>query len=233
MLVFAGIFIYNIGIPPRRTLFSKIKPFEKGTRFGALFCMLNFFHDHSRVIIRLTANQFGAAFFGIALGLAASPSNRMLSLVTSVFSVLFWIFLNHTVLWEDGAKCRIRVDAGRAKYNPLVGLWICVIAGIPNLLLGVIVAVTRFLGSADGPFGFAWAGSVNAFANVIARIWQGMYLGILQFIDAGNHYLLLLTPLPAILFGFISYWLGLKNFRMFGIFTLKKPDGKGTNKKNK
>ncbi len=214
--------IYNIV-----KLLSYFHPvFRKDRVPDARICMLNFYRDHSRVILKLISNQFGAAFFAIALGLAASSSNTVLFLCTSIFSILFLLFLNHTVLWEDGAKSRIRVDAGREKYNPLTGLWIGVCAGIPNIILSVITAITFFLSAKDGPFAWEWAGNICGIANVIARLWQGMYLGTVQFLAPGNHYILLLAPLPTILGCFISYWLGLKNCRMFGIFTLERPDGK-------
>ena len=189
-------------------------------------CMLNFIREHSRVITKLISYQFGSAFLALALGFAVPSENTALQLCTSIFAILFMVYLNHTVLWEHGAKNRIRVDAGRAKYDPLTGLFIGLVAGIPNIFLGVVVAITRFLALADGPFGWEWAGGVNFLFNWIARLWQGMYLGIIQAVAPGSHYILLLTPLPAILFAFLSYWMGLQNFRMFGIFTLKRPEEK-------
>lgn len=183
--------------------------------------MLNFFRDHSRIIMKLISNQFGAAFFGLALGLAVSSSNSVLFLCTSIFSILFLIFLNHTVLWEEGAKSHIRVEAGRERYNPLTGLWLGVYAGLPNLILGVLTALTRFMGGTDG-LGWGWAAAINGFCNAIARIWQGMYLGTIQYIAPGSHYILLLTPLPTILACWLSYWLGQKDYRIFGIFTLER-----------
>lgn len=192
----------------------------------AQVCMINFCRDHSRVIVKLISNQFGAAFFALALGLAVSSSSTVLFLITSLFSICFLLFLNHTVLWEHGGKNRIRVDAGRAKYDPFTGLWIGLIAGIPNILFSVVAALTHFLSVADGPFAWEWAGNVCAVFNVLARLWQGMYLGAVQFIAPGSHYILLLMPIPTILGCFVSYWWGLKNFRIYGIFTLKRPEEK-------
>lgn len=184
--------------------------------------MLNIFREHSRPLIRMNANQFGAAFLGIALQLAVPLSSQTLLLVTSIFSVVFLLFLNHTVVWEEGAKSRIRVDAGRAKYDPMTGLWIGIAASLPNIILGVLAALTYFCSLADGPLAWEWAGNVNAVVNVIARIWQGMYLGILSCVDAGNHYLLLLTPVPVILAAWLSYWIGLKQWTLSKMFKLKK-----------
>lgn len=183
--------------------------------------MLNFYREYSRVIGKLILNQFGAAFLAIMLGLAADELNSTLFLITSIFSVCFLLYLNYTVLWEEGAKSRIRVDSGREKYNSFTGLWIGLIASIPNILFGIITAVTCFLGSSNGPFAWEWAGNINAVVNILARLWQAMYLGIIAAIDAGNHYLLLLTPIPIILGAWASYWIGLKNRKMFGVFQKK------------
>jgi len=183
--------------------------------------MLNFYREHSRIIANLTAYQFGSAFFAIMLVLAIPDENLTMHLCASIFSVVFLLFISHAALWEYGAKNRIRIDAGRAKYDPQTGLLIGLAAGAPNILLGVIIAITAFLGSANGPVGWEWAGNVCGFANVIARFWQAMYLGIIRTVADGSHYIFLLTPLPSILGCFISYLLGLKNFRMFGPLTPK------------
>ena len=190
--------------------------------------MLNFCREHSRVITKLISYQFGSAFPALALGLAVPSNNSVLLLCTSIFSIFFLLYLNHTVLWEHGGKNRIRVDAGRARYDPFTGLWIGLIAGIPNLLFSVVTAVTYFLSSANDPFGWEWAGNVCGVFNVLARLWQGMYLGTVQFIAPTSHYILLLVPIPTILGCFLSYWLGLRNFRMFGIFTLRRPEEKNS-----
>lgn len=196
--------------------------------------MLNFYRDHSRVIGKLILNQFGAAFLAIMLSLAASQINDTLFLFTSIFSVFFLLYLNYTVLWEEGAKSRIRIDSGREKYNAMTGLWIGIYASIPNILLGVIAAITRYLSWIDGPFAWEWAGNINVPANILARLWQAMYLGILAAIDKSNHYLLLLIPIPVILGAWLSYWIGLKNRKMF-VFLSGKGSKKGSsgNKRTK
>lgn len=181
--------------------------------------MLNIFREHSRTITRMTANQFGAAFLGIALQLAIPTSNRSLLLITSIFSVVFLLFLNHSVMWEEGAKSRIRADAGREKYNPLTGLKIGIAASLPNIILGVIVAVTFFFNRLTE---IEWIGTISAFMKAIAFLWQGMFIGIVVTIDASNHYLYLLTPLPVILAAWLSYWIGLRQWTLAKVFKLKK-----------
>ena len=193
---------------------------ERAAPSGAYLCMLNFFREHSRTIRRLNLYQFGAAFLAICLGFAVK--DLTLFMLTSVFSVLFLLYLNHTVIWEEGAKNRIRVDAGRAVYNPLVGLWIGIAASLPNLILGVLTALFYFLGSTDAPFAWEWAGNTAFVIGNIAKVWQFMYFGIIRALVPNNPYIFLVIPFPTILACFFSYWLGLKQWRFPSLFKLKK-----------
>ena len=176
--------------------------------------MLNFFREHSRTIIRLTSNQFGAAFLAIALGLAVPSENMQLLFWTSIFSVGFTLYLNHTVVWEEGAKSRIRVDAGRERYNPLTGLWIGIIASLPNIILGVLTAVGFFLGNPEGFLGWSFAAKLSDITGAIAFLWQGMYIGIIRYIFPTSTYIYLAVPIPVILGCFASYWMGLRQWRL-------------------
>ena len=196
-------------------------------------CMLNIFRDHSRTIRRLTAYQFGSAFLAILLDLAVPDSNRTLLLITSIFSSCFFLYLNHTVVWEEGAKSRIRADAGRAKYSPVTGLLIGIAAALPNILLGVLTSLFYFFGNTEGLFGWEWAGNASFIIGNIAKFWQFMYLRIIYALSPNNPYIYLAVPIPMILGCFVSYWLGLRQWKFTSLFKLKKKDEKNTAAKTK
>ena len=183
--------------------------------------MLNFFRDNSRILSKLLSNQFGAAFFSVMMLLAIPDTSATLGLVVGIFCVLFLAFLNHVVLWEDGASCRIRADAGREKYNPLKGLYLMLTASIPNFVLAILCALGAFLST---EIGWGWTSALYKFSNVLLRFWEAMYVRILQAIGGSNPYLWLIAPVPVILLGFISYWLGLANCRAAGVFSGPKTD---------
>lgn len=174
--------------------------------------MLNFFRDNSRIISKLYFYHFGAAFFSIMMILAVPDDNVTLGLAIGIFCALFLIFLNHVVLWEEGALGRLRADAGRAAYNPLKGLYIMLAVNFPNFLL----AILYILGSKAGPFG--WDSGILDFFRVIMLFWEAMYVRVMQAIGT-SPFLWLLAPVPAILLGFISYWLGLAGCRAAGVFS--------------
>ena len=174
--------------------------------------MLNFLRDNSRILSKLLFYQFGAAFFSGMMILAVPDNSTTLGLVIGIFCAFFLVFLNHIVLWEEGATCRLRADAGRAAYNPLKGFFLMLAVNVPNYLLTVLY----ILGSKAGPF--AWDSVILKIATAIMMFWEAMYVRVMQAIGE-IPFLWLLAPVPAILLGFISYWLGLTNCRAFGVFS--------------
>ena len=72
--------------------------------------MKNFFSEHSYSMVKMFLNQFAISIFGTMLALAASSGkNDTLLLLSSIFSIFFYMFLLYTMTWELGAKEKIRV----------------------------------------------------------------------------------------------------------------------------
>ena len=184
--------------------------------------MREFWNDNRQTIVRLILNQFGAAVMGLLIT-AAAASNDKLMLGASVFSTIFYLVLLYCVIWERGGKERIRIDGGRAAWKPLYGLYMGLLANIPNFLLAVLVLIGKIFGTVDGPFGYEWAGNLYAIANVITRLWNAMYLGLIQTYSPYNPIIHFLDILPALAVCTLGYYLGLKNMRLFSIFDLKPP----------
>ena len=184
--------------------------------------MREFWNDNRQTIVRLILNQFGAAVMGL-LVTAAAASNEKLMLGASVFSTIFYLVLLYCVIWERGGKERIRIDGGRAAWRPLYGLYMSLLANIPNFVLAVLIFIGKIFGSIDGPFGYEWAGNLYAIVNVVTRLWNAMYLGLIQTYSPNNPVIHFLDILPALFVCTLGYYLGLKNKRIFSIFDLKPP----------
>ena len=184
--------------------------------------MREFWNDNRQTIVRLILNQFGAAVMGL-LVTAAAASNEKLMLGASVFSTIFYLVLLYCVIWERGGKERIRIDGERAAWKPLYGLYMSLLANIPNFVLAVLIFIGKIFGSIDGPFGYEWAGNLYAIVNVITRLWNAMYLGLIQTYSPNNPVIHFLDILPALFVCTLGYYLGLKNKRIFSIFDLKPP----------
>ncbi len=193
------------------------------THYERITSMKEFWSENSKTITKLLLNQFGAAFMGLMITAAAS-SNEWLRLFASCFATIFYLVLIYNVIWERGGQDRIRVDGGRAAYRPMTGLLISLVANIPSIILGVFTIVGKIFGSTTGPFGYEWAGNLYAISNVLTRLWNAMYVGIIQTYSPNNHIIHLLDILPALFVTGLGYYLGMKNVRILSIFELKRPE---------
>ena len=182
--------------------------------------MKQFFVNHSYNMVKMFLNQFAIGLFGITLALAAKMAkNDILSIVTSVFSIIFYLFLQYIAMWKVGATDRLSADLGKFKkdYSIPVKMWL--LSNSLNLFLALLITLRALLPDV------AFIYSVGGFANVVKRIIEGMYMGILAIrVDGQPLHLFwfvhFLTTLPALLVIFGAYVLGFNNFKLF------KPEGK-------
>lgn len=169
---------------------------------------------------KLILNQFGAAMLGIMLSSAAMQS-RLLNFLTSLLAIFFYLFLQYTAIWETGAKDRIRVDGGRAAENKQRGLYAAVLANSPNILFAVLIIVLTTVGVLTQ---WSWAGEGAVIFTFIARLWQGMYNGVINFVipQGLNEAQTILSTLiyiaiilPSLAVNAIGYRMGYMNRRIF------------------
>ena len=175
--------------------------------------MKKFFHDYSYSIVKMFVNQFAIAIFGIALFTPTFNTMTTLNLITSIFAVIFYLFLIYVLTWEIGAKDRISVDVGKKPYRPYTGLLLSLIANIPNLLLAIFCTVTELINPAKQ----FWA---------IPTLLNGMYWGIIRNVKlplgAGGAFVSIsefaitfyLMIVPALVTCWIAYFMGFKNIRI-------------------
>lgn len=200
--------------------------------------MKSFISENFKVIKKLLIYQFGAAFFGI---LVNSSAGRLpwLNWLTGILAVLFYIYLLYSAVWEEGARDRIRVDGGRMTRDDFKGLKIALVANIPNIIIGVVMAASTIVNVAASA---QWAGNVAAVANAVGVLWEGMYVGIItaifpQFDYVANAVITLssaqiiirsvtfiLIVLPALISCFAAYKLGYNGVAII------KTSGKNDNK---
>lgn len=179
--------------------------------------MRDFFGKYSYGIVKMFVNQFAISIFGSVLAMAtASAGNDSLTLIVSCFAVLFYLFLIYTMTWEIGAKDKISVDVGKAKYKPCTGLLMALVANIPNFIIAVVYTVAYPAMNSAG-----WAGNMAAVAKLASVIIQGMYLGCISIIKIGGTsmdrlwWTYFLIILPSLAVSFAAYCLGQKNFKLF------------------
>ena len=193
--------------------------------------MKKFFREGFDTILKLMVTQLGMTMFGIMMvftaygidGTITRVDGKVVSfgpmfLIVSIFSILFYLFLLYTHIWEKGAKDRIKVDSGRMKKQTLKGLYYSLVANSLNILLGLIMCITYFFCDfVNAPDSAAC--QIFGISNDIARTIQGMYNGLILYISPNGTtpppILFLLIVLPALAVTAFGYYRGFSNKRFF------------------
>ena len=178
-----------------------------------------FLKKYSDQIFKLVLNQIAMTFFGLIVSLATSE-NDTLFLLSSIFAILLYLFLEGSVLFELGEKDNIRVEAGHIAPMPLKGLWIALAANGVNLLLGILSEV-GYLISAGGEFPH-WAAQMREVCNIIARFIQSMYAGLIYTYAPHNPIALVLIVLPSLGICALAYFCGAKGFYLSKLLGIRK-----------
>lgn len=188
--------------------------------------MKEFFNNYSYSAVKMFVNQFAISIFGATLSMATTSSgNDTISIVVGVLSTLFFLFLIYTLAWELGAKDRISVDIGKKKKLIHTGLFVSLIANIPNLLIAILYVISY-------PFSTTqqWAGAVCGIIRLITILLQGMFFGITTSIEIGGTTLNFLPityfaiMIPSLLTSWFAYYLGFKNRKLISLFSYQAPD---------
>ncbi len=184
---------------------------------------MKFFRQNSHLIMRLFVNQIGITFFALVLTMAvARMENDSFKLWVSIFSILFYLCLIYSVMWEAGAANAVPVEAGRMKRDRLFSLKASLFASVPNLVLAFFMLVFFLLGFAASQ---SWAGGVYGVLHIIAGLFEAMYVGLFAAILEGFAgtsqqlvacLLYLASSLPMILVSVGAYALGFRNIRLLG-----------------
>lgn len=181
--------------------------------------MKDFFERYSYQSVHFLLNQVAIGLFGVVLSLAAGMAeNDGLKIVTSVFSIIFFLFLQFAAAWKVGAEDRVSVDLGKRQKDIFLPIKMWALANSVNYLLAIIITVANVFPS-EG-----FMATVGAIASTITLIAEGMFTGIISFSVGGqplNSYwfIYFLTPLPSLLAIVAAYFCGLNNINFGGLFS--------------
>ena len=186
--------------------------------------MKEFWNENKKIIRKLILNQFIAAFFGLTLVLSASAADSIkdkLEMLMSIIAVLFFMFLIYNILWEKGGEDRIRIDGGRQRYSVLKGLWISLIANIPNFIIASVIIIAKPFAETQ-----SWAGTMYLVGRTASLIWEAMYAGLIGYFAPFNPIAHLLIIFPSLLTCTLAYYFGVNNKRLFGFLASRKKEAK-------
>jgi len=193
---------------------------------------MKIFKENSYDIVKLYINQIGITIFSMFLYTAVAMIEdqvlfEQLRLVVSIFSILFYLSLIYNVVWEIGAKDKIRIDGGRMSPCKHKAFVMSIFANIPNFVLAGFAAIFVALGlltKNDGLY------SVFFIFYFILKFHSSMYMGCIQALTPNDpnvvdyndclieSILFIVFPLISIAVAHFSYQLGLKDKRLFAFF---------------
>ena len=189
--------------------------------------MKHFFQKYSYCMVKLFITQCVIALFGnvIALAGAKSESNTF-TLITSIFSICFYIFLVYVYMWEIGSKDKPAIDGGREKLSLSTGLFIGLGAQIPNYILAIIHAAlfpiaTRVEGVAS---------TICGISRIVMLFVNGMYSGVMSVIKIGGSslhgywWVFFIITIPAVITAMIAYYLGAKDLHFTRLLIPVNPE---------
>ena len=186
-------------------------------------------------MVKMFLNQFATAIFGFVLVMASGyAKNVALRNVTSICSIIFYLFLLYTMTWDIGFADRVSVMSGKQKRNLWTGALICLCANIPNLIFAFFITLASW-------FNVEFFASIAAFCTGAALLLEGMFTGLLANSIGGvalnsHWFMYFVITLPAIITCGIAYVTGLYDKKMTTLFNPLYPEsdrepGRGQKKK--
>lgn len=101
---------------------------------------MNTLKKYSYDIVKLIMDQICIAMLGLVMTMVSSGNDKAY-LITSILCVVFYVYILYVMMYETGKKDKPAIDGGRAKFNPLKGLWISLGANAVNIICGIMIAV--------------------------------------------------------------------------------------------
>lgn len=190
-------------------------------------------------IVKLYVNQIGIMIFSTFLYTAIGfveeePLGTNLITAVSVFATLFYFVLIYYVMWEIGAKDKIRIDGGRYTAPRAKGFLMGLFANVPNFLFSGITIILLLVYNA----GATGVSDPLGVFDIIMRFHESMYMGFIRgitpseavtnginFSDCMTESVLFFAlPLLSAAVMHLAYTLGSKDKKLFG--SNKKSDKK-------
>ena len=182
--------------------------------------MKDFFSRYSYQTVHLFLNQVAIGLFGMVLALASAnmAESDGLKIVTGVFSVLFFLFLQFAAAWRVGSEDRVSIELGKRKKDVWVPVKMWALANSLNFLLALFISLGMLFSNV------AVFSTLGGIAAPIKLIIEGMYTGLLSISVGGaplNSYwfMYFVTPLPALAAIVAAYLCGLNNINFGGLFS--------------
>jgi len=190
--------------------------------------------ENSNVIVKFWLTHVVMSILGIMVGLAVlalegdTQGISLISFVGSAFTIGFMCFMHYDDMYFIAVKEGIKSRAEGKKLDLWKGLKLSLIAYAPVILVGFIAIVTTTFASDVQNSGVV--------PMLLYYVLQGSFLGLYKIhAYCGVAFYVIITLLPAIIAGTLSYALGLKDKTLRGVMgmNVKPPYDGPVQKKNK
>ena len=192
---------------------SQFAPRSRAAQIGEPMKFKEFWKTYSREIAKLLTTHFALAIFSILcssifLVVEYTQTMKLVGIVISLFVFAFYYYLVRSQMWNLGAKDKLKANGGRGKLNSLTGLYLGLISSIPSFIFNIIYIISHFYQD------YAGFKNVYAVSYCIELIWDAHAIG-LRLATESPFAFLSASILPA-LFAGLAYYLGTKEFSLFG-----------------
>ena len=176
--------------------------------------MTNFFKKRSYDLVIMFVTQLAISVFGLALAFAVPVNHEALRIGTSVFSVLFYLFLIYMRVWDLGYKDHNAFRRGEKGLSRLDGLYMGLGANAINFIVALLILAGWFLENQT-------VDAIAGGATVAALLSEGMYIGILSTTVNGVAlnsvaYMYFVITIPMIVTATLAYLAGSHDFKILG-----------------
>lgn len=173
--------------------------------------MTTFFKKRSYDLVCMFVTQLAISIFGLSLALAVPRNQEALRIGTSIFSIIFYLFLIYTRVWDLGYKDCAAFGRGTSGLSRLEGLYMGIAANTVNFITATLMILSSFIKNE----------TFDAVAGLVSLLPQGMYIGLLAvevngrvLNSIGIMYFVITVPL--IITSALAYLAGSHDFKIFG-----------------
>lgn len=167
---------------------------------------MTMFADPKYETAKLFLNQIVISVFGLVTVMATTASVP-LTIVCAVLGIGLYVFLIYNMMWEIGAKDRIKADAGRYEYKAVKPFKMALIAGSLNFTGGLLCLLSLIPDSV--------CKSIAGVSSSVCKLLWGQFLGAVKLMNMlENPFVWLVAAIFAVLITVLGYNAGFRGFSL-------------------
>ncbi len=183
----------------------------------------DFFERYFYNSVKMFVRQIAISIFGLMIAIATSGT---LSIITSAFAALFYLFLIYETAFSTGSR-----DSTTLTIKPKLatGFYMSVIANTLNIICALVIVVATLIAPSGEGFAIISSSTAATIFSVAENMMNGMYTGLLTLKIGGAalntvwlSYVVII--LPALIVSTVGYIFGIKDIRATSILIPMTPE---------